>query len=300
MKYELLSYAAYFIVISFTYLIINIPIITVLSNIIAFFLLTFNYKVPMKRRLISTVYMYVILMSVEVIIVILSGYSNLSIFNIDSQYVSIAGLISIKLFSYIVVLFVHNYKNINKGIDVPNSYWLSLFIIPLGSLYIIFLFFENNNLSNYKIILSISILFTINIVAFYLYDVLNIVYEDKIEKALLKQQNDYYHKQFELMDTSYRNIKSIRHDIKNHLFVIESYVNKNDKEKALYYIQDIINASYNEKEIAGTGNFDIDSILNYKLQNAKANGIKATIEAKIPEQLNVKSFDIAIIMGNLL
>ncbi|MDD3172881.1 MAG: ATP-binding protein, partial [Herbinix sp.] len=42
------------------------------------------------------------------------------------------------------------------------------------------------------------------------------------------------------------------------------------------------------------------SILNYKLQNAKANGIKATIEAKIPEQLNVKSFDIAIIMGNLL
>lgn len=299
-KYELLSYVGYFLVINYMYLIISIPIFTVLSNIITFFLLTFNYKAPMIRRIISAIYMYVILMTVEVIIVIISGYTDLSLFNVDSQYGSIAGLISIKIFSYIVVLIIQNYKNIKKGINVPNSYWLSLFVIPVGTLYIMFLFFENNKLSSYKIIISISILFIINIVSFYLYDVLNSVYKDKIEKALVMQQNDYYHRQIEIIDTSYRNINSIRHDIKNHLIIIKSYINLNDKEKALIYIQEIMNATYTEKEIVKTGNFDIDSILNYKLQNAKINQIDVTVEAKIPEQLNIDSIDIAVIMGNLL
>jgi sensor histidine kinase YesM len=244
--------------------------------------------------------MYVILMSVEVVIVLLSGYIDLSVYNEDTQYSSIAGIISIKLFSYIVVLIIQNYKNIKKGIDVPNSYWFSLFIIPFGTLYVAFQILENTKISNYNIAISISILLIINIVAFYLYDVLNSVYEDNIERALLKQQNNYYHKQFDVMDNSYKNMKSVRHDIKNHLSIIESYIYKDDTEKAINYIQNILNSSYDEQELARSGNFDFDSILNYKLQNAKSKGIEAIVEAKIPQKINIESFDIAIIIGNLL
>lgn len=298
--FEIISYMVYFLVSSYVHLVIHIPIITFTTNIIAFFLLTFNYKANFKRRVISTIYMYVILMTVELVMVVLTGYIDLSVFSVDSQYSSIAGIMSIKLFSYIIVLIIQNYKNIKKGIDVPNSYWLSLFIIPFGTLYVTFLILESNNLSNYRIVISVSILLIINIVAFYLYDVLNSVYEDKIEKALLKQQNNYYHKQFEIMDNSYKNMKSIRHDIKNHLSIIESYIYKNNTEKAINYIQNILNSSYGEQELARSGNFDFDSILNYKLQNAKSKGIEVIVEAKIPQKINIESFDIAIIIGNLL
>ncbi|MDU6266060.1 MAG: GHKL domain-containing protein [Anaerocolumna aminovalerica] len=298
--FEIISYMVYFLVSSYVHLVIHIPIITFTTNIIAFFLLTFNYKANFKRRVISTIYMYVILMTVELVMVVLTGYIDLSVFSVDSQYSSIAGIMSIKLFSYIIVLIIQNYKNIKKGIDVPNSYWLSLFIIPFGTLYVTFLILESNNLSNYRIVISVSILLIINIVAFYLYDVLNSVYEDKIEKALLKQQNNYYHKQFEIMDNSYKNMKSVRHDIKNHLSIIESYIYKNNTEKAINYIQNILNSSYGEQELARSGNFDFDSILNYKLQNAKSKGIEVIVEAKIPQKINIESFDIAIIIGNLL
>jgi hypothetical protein len=128
-------------------------------------------------------------MSIEVLIVVLSGYLDLSVLNMDSQYSSITGLISIKLLSYIVVLLIQNCRNIKKGINVPDSYWLSLFIIPLGSLYISFLFFENANLASFKIVTFIAIIFIINIVAFYLYDNLNLVYEENLKKLLLEQQN---------------------------------------------------------------------------------------------------------------
>ena len=298
--FEIIFYMVYFLVSSYVHLGIHIPIITFTTNIIAFFLLTFNYKANFKRRVISTIYMYVILMTVELVMVVLTGYIDLSVFSVDSQYSSIAGIMSIKLFSYIIVLIIQNYKNIKKGIDVPNSYWLSLFIIPFGTLYVTFLILESNNLSNYRIVISVSILLIINIVAFYLYDVLNSVYEDKIEKALLKQQNNYYHKQFEIMDNSYKNMKSVRHDIKNHLSIIESYIYKKNTEKAINYIQNILNSSYGEQELARSGNFDFDSILNYKLQNAKSKGIEVIVEAKIPQKINIESFDIAIIIGNLL
>ncbi len=298
--FEIPSYIAYFLISNYVHLIIHVPIFTFTINIVSFFLLTFNYKANMKRRIISTIYIYVILMSVEVVIVLLSGYIDLSVFNEDSQYSSIAGIISIKLFSYIVVLIIQNYRNIKKGIDVPNSYWFSLFIIPFGTLYVAFQILENTRIPSYHIVISISILLIIDIVAFYLYDVLNSVYEDKIEKALLKQQNNYYHKQFEIMDNSYKNLKSVRHDIKNHLSILESYIHKNDAEKAINYIQNILNSSYGEQELARSGNFDFDSILNYKLQNAKSNGIEAIIEAKIPQKINIESFDIAIVIGNLL
>ena len=298
--FEIPSYIAYFLVSDFVHLAIHVPIITFIINIVSFFLLTFNYKASMKRRIISTIYTYVILMSVEVVIVLLSGYIDLSVFNEDSQYSSIAGIISIKLLSYIVVLIIQNYKNIKKGIDVPNSYWFSLFAIPFGTLYVAFQILEDTRISNYNIAISISILLIINIVAFYLYDVLNGVYEDKIEKALLMQQNNYYHKQFEIMDNSYKNMKSVRHDIKNHLSIIESYIRKNDAEKAISYIQNILNSSYGEQELARTGNFDFDSILNYKLHNAKSKEIEVIVEAKIPQKINIESFDIVIIIGNLL
>ncbi|WP_313133939.1 sensor histidine kinase [Anaerocolumna sp.] len=298
--FEIPSYIVYFLVSSYVHLVIHIPIITFITNITSFFLLTFNYKANFKRRIISTIYMYVILMTVELVMVVLTGYIDLSIFSVDSQYSSIAGIMCIKLFSYIIVLIIQNYKNIKKGIDVPNGYWLSLFIIPFGTLYVTFLILESNNLSNYRIVISISILLIINIVAFYLYDVLNSVYEDKIEKALLKQQNNYYHKQFEIIDNSYKNMKSVRHDIKNHLSIIESYIYKDDAEKAINYIQNILNSSYDEQELARSGNFDFDSILNYKLQNAKSKGIEVIVEAKIPQKINIESFDIAIIIGNLL
>lgn len=298
--YEITSYIVYFLVSNIVHLVIHIPIVTFVTNIISFFLLTFNYKASIKRRIISTIYMYVILMSVELVMVVLSGYLDLSVFSTDSQYSSIAGIISIKVLSYIVVLIIQNYKNIKKGIDVPNSYWFSLFIIPIGTLYVTYLILESTNISNYNIVISISILLIINIIAFYLYDVLNSVYQDKIEKALLKQQNNYYQKQFDIMDNSYKNVKSIRHDIKNHLFIIESYIRKYDTEKATNYIQNIINASYGEQELSRSGNFDFDSILNYKLQNASSHEIETIIEAKIPQKINIESFDIAIIIGNLI
>ena len=56
----------------------------------------------------------------------------------------------------------------------------------------------------------------------------------------------------------------------------------------------------NPQEYVKTGNDTVDSLLNYKLQ--KANEVLNQVETKIsiPEQLRLRSFDLNVLLGNLL
>lgn len=56
----------------------------------------------------------------------------------------------------------------------------------------------------------------------------------------------------------------------------------------------------NPQEYVATGNDTIDSLLNYKIQKAK--DVLNLVETKIsiPEKLNLHSFDLNVVLGNLL
>jgi sensor histidine kinase regulating citrate/malate metabolism len=54
------------------------------------------------------------------------------------------------------------------------------------------------------------------------------------------------------------------------------------------------------RQYAYTENIDIDSILNFKIQAAEQQNIKIALDLSIPEKMCIPSFDVAIILGNLL
>ena len=55
-----------------------------------------------------------------------------------------------------------------------------------------------------------------------------------------------------------------------------------------------------QKEYTHSGNISVDSILDFKLQETEQKKIKTTLDVNVPEELNVPSFDMAVILGNLL
>ena len=57
---------------------------------------------------------------------------------------------------------------------------------------------------------------------------------------------------------------------------------------------------YNEKIYSNTGNVAIDSVLNYKLNEAAGKGILINSDIKVPFDIVVDSADITSIVGNLL
>ncbi|MCG2730425.1 MAG: ATP-binding protein, partial [Acetobacterium sp.] len=230
-RIEFLSYVGYYIFIALVYLTINIPVVTMICNILAYFGLSFNYQASMKRRLLSVFMIYLIGMCIELIIALITGYLNFPLMSIN-YYSSEYGLIIVQILLYLVVRILSNYKNIRQGEIIPLANWAAIIIIPISSLYIILTLFQATGLSWVQVLIGVALILLVNFTAFYLYDVISAFTINKMDKILLGQQNKYYQKQFELMESSLKTTKAIRHDLRNHLSAIYSLVEKGESEAA--------------------------------------------------------------------
>ena len=299
-RQEFMSYSLYFCIISLLYLSLNNPAVNIASNLIMFFMLTYNYQSTTKIRLIAVVSTYMILMIIEVLVMLILQNYGITVTS-GNDAALITGLISIRIFSYIFMLFMSNFKMISNDIKVSNIHWLSIFIIPVGTLILVLIMISMDYTSNVKeTIISIMILLVINVFVFYFYDELMKSYESKIEKALLRQQNNAYLKQLEIINQSKESIKTFRHDVKNHALTLKYYIDNHDRVGATEYLDNIFDFINNSKEHAKSGNSEIDSLINYKMDLAEKHNISSEVYLAIPHKLNINPFDLSIVIGNLL
>jgi two-component system, LytTR family, sensor histidine kinase AgrC len=296
---ELTTFLIYSISIAIIYMFVNIPIVMLFSNMIGFFLLSYNYNASIKIRILAVLFIYLILMCIEMLIVILTGYLKFPVAE-QNNYSSVLGILMIKITSYAVVLFIHNFKNLRNGKIVPTTYWICITVIPASSLYIIVNLFSAKELSSTQLILSIIFILFINFTTFHLYDVITQVLSEQMNKKLVEQQNQYYDKQFLLMKESLQTMKEIKHDWKNHLSALVFLIQNGKLESSINHISNLIDVCNNKEGQANTGNIIVDSILNFKLQEASRNNIELKIDIIIPESLNIPSFDLTILIGNLM
>lgn len=300
-KIEISSYILYYFTIGFLFIEYNNPMVNVISNLIMFFLLTFNYEATLKRKLIATISIYMILMTIESVVVLVLRYFDITIISKNSDLVLIVSLITIKIITYNVMLFLSNFKLIKNDLKVSSLHWLSIFIIPAGTLVLALMLILKINSENLTgILISIIIMFVINVFVFYLYDAMMKSYDEKMEKALLIEQNTAYSKQLEIIKQSQENLKVFRHDVKNHVLSLKTLIENNDNKGTLDYLESVFACIDNSNEFSKSGNSEIDSILNYKLNKADSFGIKANISIKVPEKLNIRPFDLSVVLGNLL
>ena len=232
-------------------------------------------------------------------VVLITGYFNFPIFS-TNNYSSIFGLVFSRILTYVAVLVLNNFKNIKRGEAVPNSSWICIVLIPTSSLYVILLLLQAREISSGHVMTGVILILLINFATFHLYDVITAALSEKMEGLLILEQNKYYDRQFELMKASLHNTKMIKHDLKNHMFSIRSLVENGDRKEALDYISDIMADVGTRQDYASSGNTIIDSIINFKFQEAEQNGIKTVLDLKIPENLKIPSFDMTIILGNIL
>ena len=120
------------------------------------------------------------------------------------------------------------------------------------------------------------------------------------QRDTYRQQTDHYRNQLEVIEESQSRLRALRHDMKNHMLHLEAELQQGHYEDALRYLEKMEGELENPAEHAKTGNRDIDSLLNYKIQ--KAEQVLSAVESDIhvPMELMPKSFDINVILGNLL
>lgn len=112
--------------------------------------------------------------------------------------------------------------------------------------------------------------------------------------------------QQELMETHYREIEHMyreirgwRHDFRNHIQVLKTYVQKGDLEAVSAYLTQLEDDLKRVDPAVKTGNVLADAIFNSKISLAKAQGIPVRADAHIPVKLSIPDVDLCVILGNL-
>lgn len=296
---EIIACVGYYSLNVIIYLIINIPAVNFVANIFAFFALTCLFASSIRKKILVTLISYIVLVCIEMIVVTLTGYINFPIAE-RNDYNSVFGIVVLNILKYAIAVAVSGFKNIKIGNKLPEAYWISLFVIPISSLFMITIIFQSVGLTTYQIAISVTAVLIINFTVFFLFDRLARLYQEKQEKAFIEQQNKYYENQLQIINDTQKTTNILRHDMKNHLRSLFSDIKSGNLSEAQKYISDIVDVYESGTEIINTGYHAIDSLVNFKFQTAKHNGIKVNVNVSLPLGLNLSSFDMTVILGNLI
>lgn len=127
------------------------------------------------------------------------------------------------------------------------------------------------------------------------------------EKAELEYELAKLQEQIKLSDMQdgeirqlHQNARKLKHDIKNHLMVIASYINDGNYEQAKLYTSDILDKFNGMHSYVETGNELMNHIINEKLQYARELGISVKAEIENLSFKRMKSIDFSAVLSNLL
>lgn len=116
----------------------------------------------------------------------------------------------------------------------------------------------------------------------------------------LKASAESIQKQDDEIRTLHENVRRIKHDMKNHLMVIASYLNGGDYDNAKAYTSQILDKLNSAHSYIETGNSLLNHILNEKLNKARANGISVKAEIENLSFKRMESIDFSALLSNIL
>lgn len=284
---EFLTYLAYYILNSFSYLLLDQQIINILMNIAPIFIITLQYeKASLLKRIFAALSACALGMFFDWLMVSISMSTVL----IQSSLIQ---CILYLIFSFLFRKFYHPDRNL----IARSRYTWFLILIAVGTIGIGILTIDEN--SSHDLLIAM-VLLMINFLNFYMYDrdLKNLQTEHTLK--MIENSNQAYQNQLHIMSESQKRIRFLRHDMKNHMQKLRNFISQNKSQEALHYLDEMKEFITIKNDFVNKGNEDINCLLNYKLTLAQEMGVEFICDIVLPDKLNISTFDMTAIFGNLL
>ncbi|MCH5198402.1 MAG: GHKL domain-containing protein [Oscillospiraceae bacterium] len=265
------------------------------------------YSGSIKSKLIGSM-IYIVLISV-------SEIASSLIFSLLSRSFELAGgenflllaesgltnVIMIVISVLIAVLSKHF-----RNTDTSLLLWLVLLSVPAITLitFSVFQFYvenypENRRILTYIYLSCLGLLFT-NILVFILFGRLQKQMDLKREKDMLSSQLSLQSASISRMETLYNRTRAFRHDIKNHILIMNMLAENENYTELKSYLQDMSGVIDESDYVRISGISVVDAILNEKMYEAQGLGITTSYDVINLDKNNVSPLDLCIILSNAL
>lgn len=283
----------YYVINSWIYLFFNTQEVTIVSNIILFFILTLPYRGTIWKRVFSVCCIFLMGMLCETIV------SGLAILIIErTEVIEVITYTLSNFLFYIIVIFSKNFIGQEESIYQKKKA-VVLILIPTISSFadFILLYGSYEQWITVTVILCLCI---INLAFFYLYQAVVSNCEVEMQNQSLMLQNKAYQQQLDMIHATEDSLKRARHDFKNHLIALEELSKGDERTDLQEYFQKLDREYQLSDDFIYTGNKILDGLMNHKLKIMMATGAVIDTKMQIPENIDVNSFDLVVVIGNLL
>lgn len=296
----LVGYLAVFILLLISTLYVSSPYIRICVTFVILLLLSFlMYNGSKILKLFASVYFLLIFFISETLfvgILAIMGYGNPAEL-LESNMGRILGMIGTKIFDFwIIVYSCRIYKN--KVKSLPFRYWVLIILMPFLSAIILNQIFPANHSGNNVMIgyiISVCGVLYLNFSVFNYFE----SYDKQIKLAALEQIIERESENYRAFESSYAEIRNIKHDLKNQVAVLNDLIKNNKYDEAIQHIHRLYSDVEKATSVCYTGNSAVDSIINLKGDYARSRKISFMSKIKV-NTIEFDTIGVCRILGNAL
>ena len=253
-----------------------------------------NYRIALRNFFEFVVFYFMIYIIIVIVYTLLFNDQDITI--ISQQYNTYKSAI-INLLTYIIYALTSNLVQIN----ITKSIYILFFNAVVISISVIlgYTTLSLNLWDSGSTILPVifATIFVLIIICISLYNkFLSIIEENtnyRFKLELDKMEQEYSAK----LDDKLNQLHSLRHDMKNHLIVIDGYASQHNDKKIHEYIHNI-SEDLSLTNTVDSGSHIVSALIAEKEDKAKSQNIRCEINISTPD-INIDDFSITTIIGNL-
>lgn len=119
--------------------------------------------------------------------------------------------------------------------------------------------------------------------------------ENALKDEYLKMAQNHYQE----LESHMREVRSLRHDMKNHVLVLENFIQNGKMTEAEDYLQEIkAHQEWKNKPVVNVGNELVNAVLSDGIGKNKE--VRFDCEGILPANMKISDFDLCTIFSNLL
>lgn len=284
----------------------SISVINLAIIVLLYISSSYLYNSKFNMRVLTSAMSMMIGVVVEVaVLFLLAAIFNRNVSDIIRETdTRLVGIILSKLFCYAIIKYISiKFKKSIVKFDI--SYWVLFAVIFSSTTFAMFTFCKITELNTSIYVRNLVSVSSVGlcIAAF----VILILYENTLKQkaTIMQKQWSEIHlqeqiKHYDNIMMTQGQVKTIRHDLENHLLSIRSIIQNDGVDKSINYIDSLLESIDLSRSYIDTGNTVLDAIINAKKTEAERKGIDFYLKIRIPEQLPISHEDECIIFGNAL
>ena len=158
---------------------------------------------------------------------------------------------------------------------------------------------EGESIEILLVVMAFSFLVT-NLFIYYLFYRVTKEYREKLGRQALEHRMAMNQQHMEEVNTLYQNLRAIRHDLLNHITIMDGMIQQRNYRELDSYFQTLRKNNLSVEQFVDCGHVSVNALINPKLSYAKELGIKVSIRASLAPDIKITETDLCALLANLM